>query len=112
MSSSISRCAPGFNCRHRKVVRSLDGFMKQGYISLTHIGHFPIVQPSSKQFAIQLQNQRPAVGGFLPVCKPFFGKEGVMKGSRIWILAVCLLLAPAYGFAQGVPGVTDTEVTI
>jgi ABC-type branched-subunit amino acid transport system substrate-binding protein len=35
-----------------------------------------------------------------------------MKGSRIWILAVCLLLAPAYGVAQSVPGVTDTEVTI
>ncbi len=35
-----------------------------------------------------------------------------MKGSRIWILAVCLLWAPAYGVAQGVPGVTDTEVTI
>ena len=35
-----------------------------------------------------------------------------MKGSRIWILAVCLLWAPAYGVAQSVPGVTDTEVTI
>jgi branched-chain amino acid transport system substrate-binding protein len=35
-----------------------------------------------------------------------------MKGSRIWILALCLLLAPAYGVAQSVPGVTDTEVTI
>lgn len=35
-----------------------------------------------------------------------------MKGNRIWILAVCLLLAPAYGVAQSVPGVTDTEVTI
>jgi len=36
-----------------------------------------------------------------------------MKGSRVWILvAFCLLCVPAYGAAQGVSGVTDTEVTI